>query len=134
MGKIQINDSQMDVIVKMANGNPGCLSFIIGLLSNHDKIDPQAMLGGMGVLMIFDDMGLYGTDIYVLYKDKCGEDIRKVVMLLRAAQLGFYPRSKIIEMAKDQMRKICITKEELDSLDQKVCEKLEQFMKPKEMI
>jgi hypothetical protein len=50
-------------------------------------------------------------------------------MLLRAAQLGFLPPTKLQEMAADQMYKVNLTDEEFAELDAKVCKALPKFRK-----
>ena len=129
--KIELTDNVMEILVKMSEGNPGALNAMGDILKNHQKIDPQAMLGGMGLILAFDDMGIYGTDIYVLYSDKCEKNLRKLCVLMRVNQLGFLSSSKVLEMAKDQRRQINLSEEEFTELDKKVCEQLEDFQKPK---
>lgn len=127
--KISLTDKPMEIIIKMSDGNPGVAAAIMDIVENHQGIDPQSALGWLGPVMDFDAMGIYGTDIYVLYSDKCNKDVRQLIMLMRARQLGFIGESKIVEMAKDQCYKINLTEEEFMELDKKVCDKLEDFMK-----
>ena len=132
MSRISATDTVQDVFIKMCDGNPGGLTAMMDIFENYAAIDPQSMLGGLGVIMTFDDMGIYGTDIYVLWSDKCDRNIRNVAVLMRAVQLGLFPRSELVEMAKDQSRTVNLTPEEFKDLDVKVCEKLDQFMPPPE--
>lgn len=129
MGRIQLTDPTMDIIVKMSDGNMGATMAIMDIIEQHEQIDPQAMLGGIGAILALDDMGIYGTDIYVLYSDKCQKDVRKFLVLMRANQLGFLSQCKLKEMSSDQMMQINLTVEELTELDNKVCEQLEGFKK-----
>ncbi len=129
MGKLTLDDTIIDIVSKISAGNPGCLATLVRLVKEHDEIDPEAMLGAVGMMMTFDDMEIYGTDIYILLGDKCGGDMRRFIMMMRAIQLGFLSQSKVIEMAKDQMRKINLTEEEFIALDDKVCAELVQFKK-----
>ena len=119
----------MDTIVKMSEGNPGALSALMELSTASPKIDPQSAFGGLGPVFFFDTHGIYGSDIYIIWSDKCGRDARKTLMLLRAVQLGFLPESKLKEMASDQMRRVDLTDEEWKELDFQVCEQLEDFQK-----
>ena len=120
-------------IIKMVEGNPGAITAIMDLVEKHDSIDPQSFFGPLGVLIALDTFEIYGTDIYILYNDKCQKDARKTIMLLRAVQLGLLPVAKLKEMARDQMRKINRTEEEFESLDKQVCEQLEDFAKPEKV-
>jgi len=130
MSRLQLTDTGTDILVKMADGNPGAISAMMAIMEHHDSIDPQAMMGAMGAIMILDTWGIYGTDIYVLYSDKCDKDVRKFLLLQRACQLGHLPHSKLQQMAKDQAREVNLTEEEWAGIDEFVCEKLEEFQKP----
>lgn len=45
--------------------------------------------------MQFDDQDIVGPDIWILYKDVAGSDIRNMLMLLRAFQLGYLPMREL---------------------------------------
>lgn len=51
-------------------------------------------------------------------------------VLIRAVQLGFWPESKLIKMAKDQDQKINLSDEEFNALDKQVCDRLDGFQRP----
>jgi len=106
MSRIELTDSPMDALIKMAEGNPGAAVAMMDILKQHDEIDPQAMLGGLGTIMILDTWGIYGSSIYILYSDKCDRNVRQLLMLLRATQLGFFSHTKLQQMAEDQMRSV----------------------------
>jgi len=129
MSRIELTDNTMSALVKMAEGNPGALTTMMQILDEHDEIDPQAAMGGLGAIMILDTWEIYGTDIYILFNDKCDRDVRRMLMLMRATQLGFFSQSKLQEMAHDQMREISLTEEEFEDLDKQVCETLKDFKK-----
>ena len=132
MSVLELTDNTMTALTKMSQGNPGAIMAMMDIINNHDRIDPQAVMGGLGAIMILDTWGIYGTDIYILYNDKCKKDVRQLLMLLRATQLGFFSHNKLKQMAADQMREIDLTEEEWQELDEKVCNQLDQFEKPKE--
>ena len=127
MSRITLQDTLMDVLVKMAEGNPGAITAMMDILDKHDAIDPQAVMGGLGAIMLFDTLEIYGSSIYIIWNDKCGKDVRKLLVLQRACQLGFMPDSKLKEMAADQMREVDLTDEEWDAYDKQVCDRLEDF-------
>ena len=129
MSRIKLEDSMLELIAKMSDGNPGAVMSIMQIIEKHDKIDPQAVMGGIGAIMILDTWEIYGTDIYILFNDKCDRDVRTMLMLMRATQLGFFPHTRLKEIAADQMREINISDEEMASLDKQVCERLDQFAK-----
>ncbi len=89
------NDTAMSAMVKMAEGNPGAITAIMKLMEDNAKIDPQSILGSIGVLLDLDTLGIHGSRIWQLYKDVCGHDSVKVITLLRAYQLGLMPERNI---------------------------------------
>lgn len=129
MSKIQLTDSVLDVMVKMSEGNPGAVNALSVMLKEGKTIDPQGFMGGLGVILLLDTWGIYGSSIYVLYNDKCDRDIRKMLLLMRAGQLGLFPVTKIKKMAHDQAYKINLTDEEWKDIDDKVCAQLVEFQK-----
>jgi len=130
MSRIELNDSQMDVFVKMAEGNPGAITAMVEIMKESSEIDPQACMGGLGKILCLDTYGIYGSDIYVLWSDKCGKNVRRMLMLIRAAQMGFFSARKLTSMAHDQMGEINLSEDEFVELDKQVCERLDRFAKP----
>lgn len=66
--KINLNDSfYVGVVVKISEGNPGALSVITKMING----DPASMMN----ILSLDDMNLRGSQIWVAYKDYCGESI-----------------------------------------------------------
>lgn len=80
--------SPLDAVVVLSEGNPGATRVCAELLKDGARIDPDNILGGVGQLLMLDSAGLYGARIWMLYKDVCGEDLGKMVAVLRAWQLG----------------------------------------------
>lgn len=128
--RLELTDTSTDCVMKMAEGNPGAITALMEILTQHNAIDPQAAMGGMGAILILDTWEIYGSSIYVLWSDKCGKDVRKLLMLMRATQLGFFSQTKLQEMAADQGFKVNLSDEEFTELDEKVCNALEDFKKP----
>lgn len=129
MSRLELTDNLMDTIIKMSEGNPGAATAMMSVIEKNDSIDPQSMMGGLGSILLLDTWEIYGTDIYILFSDKCQRDTRKFLMLLRAVQLGFLGHSKLQAMGADEMREIDLTEEEWADLDNKVCERLEDFQR-----
>jgi len=93
--KIQLDDSFQDVLFKMSEGNPGALNVCINILKEGEKIDPDNMLGGFGVLLSLDTLGLYGSKIWMLYKDVCNCELIAMLAVLRGWQLGYVTNQQI---------------------------------------
>lgn len=95
--RIQLHDTGQDVIVKMCDGNPGALQVILRLIQHEPAIDPHSALGPFGSIFSLDSHGIYGSKIWILYKDICGSSLPKMVGVLRAVQLGMLPESALVE-------------------------------------
>jgi hypothetical protein len=65
------------------------------MLRQGAEIDPDDFAGGLGNLLSMDTLGLYGSRIWMLFKDVCKEDLRVTCALLRAWQLGFLSDMKL---------------------------------------
>ena len=86
--RITLEDTPMSAIVKLVEGNPGATRVCVELFKAAHEIDPDAAFGGIAPVFQLDTMGIYGSRIWMLYKDVCKEDIVKTVAVLRAVQLG----------------------------------------------
>lgn len=130
MSRINLKDSLVDIIANMSDGIPGSIMVMMNLCKHVKEIDPQNIMAEFGILVSLDHFGIYGSGIGILWKDKCNQDTRKMIILLRSVQLGFLDVKKLREMSKDQSRKINLTPEEFEDLDKKVCKQLKEFKKP----
>ena len=95
----RINDLSMttiEIITSLADGNPGAVRVMIEMLENGDRIDPDSALGGLGAILSLDTHGIYGSRIWMLYKDVCGEDVAKTLASLRAVQLGVASHTDLV--------------------------------------
>lgn len=104
MSKIHLTDNIQEAVIKVANGNPGAATVLVQALTLGDDIDPDDVMGGLGTVLSLDDYGIYGTDIWVFYKDICGGSIAKLIAVLRACQLGFFNSKVLIDACSRQDR------------------------------
>jgi len=65
--RIQLNDSPIEALVKMSDGNPGAANVLGGFLQRQ---------GIVGIIHIckLDDLKIYGSKIWLLWKDLLGCD------------------------------------------------------------
>ena len=89
MSRIVLQDSMRDILLKVGEGNPGALRVCMDIVKEGKQIDPDNIVGGIGVLLSLDDMGIYGSRIWMFFKDVCGENLVGMLSVLRARQLGF---------------------------------------------
>jgi len=81
--RISGHDSVIEVVYKMSDGNPGAISVLAQIMSGEFHGVP-----GFILMLNLDSIGIYGANIWMLYKDCCGENILEVEKVLRAWQLG----------------------------------------------
>lgn len=93
--KIDYNDDFKEMLMKMAEGNPGALTVLLELYKNEAAIDPDSALGGIGTMLSLDGMGIYGSHIWILFKDICGENLTNLIAVSRAHQLGLLSEDDI---------------------------------------
>ena len=78
----------MDVLMALADGNPGAINVMMLMMEQGEKIDPDSAFGVFGGIVALDTHGIYGSRIWCLYKDVCGQSIEETLAALRAVQLG----------------------------------------------
>lgn len=120
--KIQLTDSVQDVMFKMSEGNPGALTVCLQMLKDGEQIDPDNAMGGLGTILSLDTLGLYGSKIWMLYKDVCGQDLSKMLAVLRGWQLGFLSDIQVRNAVENYGEGI-----NLEEICAKVCERLPRF-------
>lgn len=96
MGKIALNDDVKTALFKLSEGNPGAINVMMQLLSNTEKVDPDALMGPLAHILTLDSFEIYGCKIWILYKDVCGEDIINTIAVIRAVQLGLLKKHVLI--------------------------------------
>ena len=73
-GKINLNDNLQEVIIKMSAGNPGTMIILMNMLQYED---------GLLRILDLDSMGIYGSQIWVGYKDHCSSDIENFLKTIK---------------------------------------------------
>lgn len=124
--RIQLQDSMIDVIKKMAGGNIGALRVLMEIIEKSPIIDPQGAMGGLGAILSLDTENIYEERIWMLYKDVCGENITKMLACLRASQLGII-NSRQLNVTIDDFGSL-----DVDDILSKVKDRLEHFDKMEE--
>lgn len=130
--RIKLNDSIKDIILKMSDGVPGAIEVLVRLWKYGSAHDPENMLKGLAPILALDTLGLYGSSIWLLYKDNCRQDLGKMIAVLRGWQLGFVSSAKIRNACADdahnpQAFSNVFTEEQIEEIVNKVCNKLPQF-------
>ena len=117
-------------IIKLCKGNPGALSALSMMVMASAETDPDSAFGATTPLITLDEMAIYGSDIWILFKDVCKQDVTVTLAMLRATQLGLLTH-KEVKAALTQGR--CEEKTELqekaDGIVEAVQERLPNFAK-----
>ena len=69
------------MVVKLCKRNPGAMTAIMEMMEYTPIVDPSNMLGLFSPLLTLDRIGIYGTDIYVLWSDICDKNIIKTLTI-----------------------------------------------------
>lgn len=93
--RIKLNDTILSSITKISDGVSGAVVVCAEIMDKYEDIDPDSSIGGFGVILELDYLGIYGSRIWQLYKDVCKEDIVKTIAVLRAVQLGMLDKDKL---------------------------------------
>lgn len=93
--RIQLTDTTMSVVIKMSEGNPGAMQVLKNILGKAAAIDPDDAFGALGAILSLDTEDIYGSRIWMLYKDVAGQDLVNMLGLLRAVQLGYLTNTQL---------------------------------------
>lgn len=86
--RLKENMSVAEAVGAIAEENPGAVLVCGKLLEMTEKIDPDWMWGKLRALFFLDALNIYGKRIYSFWHDVCGEDLAKMIAVMRAQQLG----------------------------------------------
>ena len=68
----------MKQIIEWSNGNPGAMNFMM------EFFKPENAVLGIGILSKLEELKtIRGTNLYVLYSDLCGKDLKAVETLCK---------------------------------------------------
>jgi hypothetical protein len=88
--RLNREDSVLDAIGKLSKGNPGATRVLTKLLSECDSFVEWST-----IMVLLDELNIYGSEIWLLYKDVCECDIAKVITALRSCQLGLITHDEL---------------------------------------
>jgi hypothetical protein len=94
--RIELSDTILDIVKKFSEGNPGALRVCCDILEVAPKIDPQDAFKALGTFFALDNLDIYGSKIWMLYKDVCKENYVTMLAVLRAQQLGIITQGDVI--------------------------------------
>jgi hypothetical protein len=125
--RIRGDMTTIDVFMSLSEGNPGAVRVLSEAFKNGDRIDPDSVFGGFGALLMFDSFRFYGSKIWMLYKDLCGQDIVKTIGMLRAMQLNLVSSADVHRAIGDDRTPGVQGLVDVDALVAQVKERLPKF-------
>ena len=120
--RIKLDDTGMSATMKLSEDIPGAIKVCTQILNRGEDIDPYGVFGGLGILLMLDTFGIYGSRIWMLYKDVCKQDIVKTIAMLRIVQLGMLSEDKLQHAIDNRGDGI-----DIDDLHKKVMQRLPGF-------
>lgn len=69
----------MEQIMRLSNGNPGAMNCIMGMLTGEIENSVAALT----IIPKIEELGITGTDLYVLWSDLCGKDYQRMAELCK---------------------------------------------------
>jgi hypothetical protein len=102
--RIQLEDDFAGIVTKMTDGNIGAVTCMIRTMELTRAIDPASIIGEIGPLLTLDNIGIYGSAIWVLFKNVCKEKPAVMIAVLRATQLGILDKETVLASAVRQNR------------------------------
>lgn len=89
----------IELVKVVSQGNPGALTAMGELYINAEKIDPDHKDGKYAPVLMLGRFKLRGGKIWQLYKNVCGESPHRMMVLLRATQLGYITQAELQKLA-----------------------------------
>lgn len=128
--RISLSDSWDVALAKITDENAAAKDCVDQVMQHAESIDPQHILGPLGVIFILDELGIFGSRLERLYHQQCGGDVRKLILLIRADQLNFISTDRLLALADESSGEPLLDETEFTEIDRKVCERLVHFQRP----
>jgi hypothetical protein len=127
MSRININDTIVTTVLKMAEGNHEARQILEEVVTWSEIIDPDNFAGPYGGLIHLDSQSVYGGRITLLYKNICKENMVHMLALLRASLLGLIESDVIYNALNNVIQGVEVSGIDLDDILRKVKARLPRF-------
>src|SRR5271157_5441994 len=87
--RITLEDSFESILNKIGEGNSGAIGVLCKSFTLSSAIDPDSALKGFSLAVGCDSNGIYGENVWILFKDICQESLVGMLAVMRACQMGF---------------------------------------------
>ncbi len=102
--KITMDMTGVQAMTVLSEGIIGAVNVLAMVARDEHRFDPDAA-GPFGVFLHLDDLGIYGSRLWQLYKDVCGSKLGVMLGVLRAHQLGLVSETELNEHIGDDLRR-----------------------------
>lgn len=94
-------DEAKELVAEMSQGNPGAMYAMVDLIKDGWMMEPFIKYDPLEYLKLLEELGILGSDIYLIHNDLCGGNVHYMSGLLKAVQLGILEGSTLkAELAK----------------------------------
>lgn len=100
MSILTLKEDTKTIITKMSQGNPGAIICLCDIINIGNTIDPITY-HPLSYILQLDSIGIYGSQIYILYNDICNKQLTIMFSILRAIQIGYIPVYKVKNAIKN---------------------------------
>ena len=130
MPRLNMEMSLMDMIIDVAEGNPGAAVAMVECAKIATVVDPTSFMGPFTAVLPLDELDIYGPRVGMLYKDVCNYDASDMIAVLRAVQLGYLTPEELSSMIDGRyLRENIDDRQHVHALRAKVEERLPEFQK-----
>lgn len=82
----------VEAVLAMSDGNPGAAVVMTQLVKYSTDKQEKGPWPSLSYLLDLDEAGLYGSDVWVAFKDLCGQDIAALARELDSDRHGLAER------------------------------------------
>jgi hypothetical protein len=90
--RLSKNDTVQNHIMKLSDGNIGCVSLLSELVKKYNGTDSAYLM----YFHLLDEYNIYGADIWLLYNGISQKNIDTMIGLLKIVQLNFLSKTDLI--------------------------------------
>ena len=119
MSKIELHSTGKDIMDILGEGDTDVMLMVRGIMEHGSKIDTLDAMGGVGTILMFDDMELYGKDLKNVW-EFCDKKLGNIMALSRSVQLGFTDRG-MVKMISENPGTVTL---DMNTIIEGVCERL----------
>jgi hypothetical protein len=101
--RIALGDTPLKSITSLSEGVPGAITVMVDMMKTPLPKECEGLMMGppLGPLFSLDCEGIYGSNIWCLYKDACGEDLDNMFRVLGCLQQGLLDHNDVANVIED---------------------------------